>query len=335
VSNDTGVTNVIVSTATNLSDVAVDKNGNIYTCALVTASGDPAPRVFRYSLSTSLPVTNADWAVGGGDDTYGGASGIAVDPTGTYVAVAFEGTIDAGGANGNTKILWATNGAMAANLDLGVFMQGDPLHDDRDCAWDAVGNVYYIDNEFARWRAFSPPGTNQAVTVALATIQLPGAPPSATIEITRLTVMAGNVNIDFSAGLSDSASSFAVQGAATVNGTYSAIAGAVITQVAAGQFHATFPSGPDTQYFRIARTGATPPSSQPAFTKMTFSGANVLLTFTGSTSDAASDFTILSATTVNGSYLPAQNVSVAQISPGVFQASLPFTGPTQFYRIRR
>jgi hypothetical protein len=73
VSNDTGVTNVIVSTATNLSDVAVDKNGNIYTCALVTASGDPAPRVFRYSLSTSLPVTNADWAVGGGDDTYGGA----------------------------------------------------------------------------------------------------------------------------------------------------------------------------------------------------------------------------------------------------------------------
>jgi hypothetical protein len=126
-----------------------------------------------------------------------------------------------------------------------------------------------------------------------------------------------------------------VQGAATVNGTYSAIAGAVITQVAAGQFHATFPSGPDTQYFRIARTGATPPSSQPAFTKMTLSGANVLLTFTGSTSDAASDFTILSATTVNGSYLPAQNVSVAQISPGVFQASLPFTGPTQFYRIRR
>jgi hypothetical protein len=127
-------------------------------------------------LNNGLPQTNADWAVGNGDDTYAGASGIAVDPTSTYVAVAFEGPAGGFSPNGNTKILYATNGALAANLDLGLRIQNDPNHDDTDVAWDAVGNVYYIDYYWAVWRSFSPPGTNQSTAVAAALIQLSGSP---------------------------------------------------------------------------------------------------------------------------------------------------------------
>jgi hypothetical protein len=341
-SNDTGLT-VVTNAGTNLFAIALDNNGNIYVCAFLTTSGDPSPRVFRYhaynpASGNGLPETNADWAVGDGDDTYAGASGIAVDPTGTYVAVAFQGPAGNISTNGNTKILWATNGAVAANLDLGVFMQGDNTHFDTDCAWDAVGNVYYIDDNFARWRAVSPPGTNQATTTALATIQMSGAPPpppSTSLQITRITVVGGNVNIDFSAGTNDVASSFTILGAATVNGTYSDIAGAVITQVGSGLFHATFPIGSNTHYFRISRQGTTPPPSQLEFTKEVISGANIVLTFSGNSTDIASAFTILSAPVVNGSYNAVATATITELSPGVFQASLPTSGPAQFYRVRK
>jgi hypothetical protein len=249
--NDQGIT-VVSNTGPNFFDVALDKNGNIYTCAFITAPGDPSPRVFRYpsynpALNNGLPQTNADWAVGSGDDTYARASGIAVDPTSTYVAVAFEGPAGGFSANGNTKILYATNGAVAANLDLGLRIQNDPNHDDTDVAWDAVGNVYYIDYYWAVWRAFSPPGTNQSTAIAPALIQLSGS---------------------------------------------------------------------------------------PTITKLTVSGSNVVLTFSGNPSDAASAYTLWSSPTVTGTYVNA-NATITVQSPGVFQATVPISGPTQFYRIQR
>jgi hypothetical protein len=339
-SNDTGRL-VVVSTASNLFDVALDKNGNIYGCAWLGTSGDPAPRVFRYpaydpSTNSNMPEGTPSWAVGGGDDTYAGASGIAVDPTGTYVAVAFEGPAGPASTNGNTKILWATNGALVANLDLGVINQGFANHDDTDCGWDAVGNVYYIDNYFERWHIFSPPGTNQATTAALATIQISGGPPppSGTIQITLITVSSGNINIDFTAGTNDTASSFTVLGAATVSGPYTKLATATVTELSPGHFHATFPLGPGTQYFRISGQGTAPPS-QPAFTNVVVSGGNIVLRFSGSSSDTASSFNILSAPVVNGSYALVPNAQVTQVSPGVFQTSVPKSGPAQFYRVRR
>jgi hypothetical protein len=330
-SNDLGQI-VLNSTGSNFFDVAV-KNGDIYTCASLSVGNDPSPRVFRYPEGK----TNALWGVGGGDISYSGASGIAVDPTGTFVAVAFEGPAGGFSTNGNTKILWATNGALAANLDLGVFMEGDNIHDDTDCAWDAVGNVYYVDVYFSRWRAFSPPGTNQAATTAQATIQLTGGPPppSSSIQITQITVSGGKVNIDFSAGTNDSASAFSVIGAATVTGQYATISSAVITQRAPGLFHATFAESPATQYFRIVRQGGAPPPSQLSFTKISVSSTNAVMTFSGSSSDPASVFTLLSSPVVSGSYTAATNAVITQLSPGLFQASVPASGPGHFYRIRR
>jgi hypothetical protein len=116
-SNDTGSV-VVTNTGTNFFDVSLDNNGNIYTCAFVTVNDDPSPRVFRYHPNGTLPLTNSEWAVGDSNDTYAGASGLAVDPTGTYVAVAFQGPAGLFSTNGNTKVLWATNGSVAANLDL-------------------------------------------------------------------------------------------------------------------------------------------------------------------------------------------------------------------------
>ncbi|HLH55516.1 MAG TPA: hypothetical protein VKY92_18085, partial [Verrucomicrobiae bacterium] len=255
--NDTG-TNLVTSTAvTNFFSVALDRAGNIYTCARTGLNGDPSPRVFRFgSISAAAgPETNALWAVGAGDDTYAGASGIAVDPTGKYVAVSFQGPDGPFTTNGNTKVLWATNGALAANIDLGVVMQGDENHADTDCAWDAVGNLYYIDFYFSAWRAVSPPGTNQSATVALGAIQF-----------------TGNTNV-------------------------------------------------------------VPTSIQ--FTKISASATNVVLNFSGGTNDPASAYILLSSPLANGSYAPVQNATISKTSPGLFQATVPRNGPTQFFRIRR
>lgn len=340
--NDMGHVVVVNLGISNLFDVALDRNGNIYTCAYLTTSGNPAARVFRYpaydpSTNGNMPEGTAAWAVGGGDDTYAGASGIAVDPTGTYVAVAFEGTDPGGSTNGNTKILWATNGALVASLDLGAVSQGFADHDDTDCAWDPAGNVYYIDHYFQLWHVFSPPGTNQATTLAPAQIQVQGTtppPPSGTIKITQITVSGGNVNINFTAGTNDTASMFGIVGAATVTGPYSTIAAAHITQLGPGSFHATFPLGPGTQYFRIAGQGTTPPPGQLTITKITASGGSIVLTFSGSSTDTPSAFSILSASTVNGTFA-AVTATVTEPSSGIFQATLPASGAVQFYRVRK
>jgi hypothetical protein len=337
--NDTGTIAVAVggSLTGNPVDVTVDGAGNIYTIQDIAEPGDPNNRVFRFAPFTapgtnSPPLTNAVWEVGAMDDTMGGASGIAVDPTGTYLAVAFTGLST--GSNGCTQILYATNGVVVTNLDLGVTISTFSDHEDRDCAWDAVGNVYYIDNFIGVWRAVSPPGTNQATTVALATIQVIGTVPSVQPQITRISIISGLVIIDFSAGANDTTNTFTIQAAPNPTGTYSTVNGATITSVGPGQFKATLPTGPSVQYFRISRQGGTPPS-QLQFTAVAAAANTILLTFSGDSNDPPSAFTILGAPTVNGTYSPLPNAAISVIGPGLFQASAPISGPAEFYKIKR
>ncbi len=316
-------------------DVALDAAGNIYVCQSVTVNGDPTPRVFKFaaydpSTNNFAPETNALWAVGGGDDTYGGATGIAVDPTGRYVAVSFEGILT---ENGNTKVLDAATGALVTNIDLGLSIQGFLSHQDTDCAWDAVGNLYYIDNFWGRWRIVSPPGTNFSTTVAAAGVQVIGSSVTTPV-ITGMTISNGNLVISFSAGANDTADMFSVLSAGAPEGPYNAVQNARILLISSGSFAATVPLPPSAQFFRIIR-GSIPPPENPRITGITFSNGTVVITFTASPNDTAGMFTVLGAAAAEGPYVAVQNASITAISPGVFRASFSQSASAQFFRILR
>jgi hypothetical protein len=179
--NDLGATIVAAAGDSQLTDapydVALDSSNHIYTIQYVSDSGNPSYRVFRFPAydESGSPMTNADWRIGSGDDDLRGASGIAVDPSGTNVAVAFRGVVSGlTGADGGVRVYSAADGAEVWSLPPAA------SNDYTDVAWDNVGNLYVCDNWNSIWRAYSPPGTNQATTVALATVQIliPPVPPT-------------------------------------------------------------------------------------------------------------------------------------------------------------
>lgn len=254
--NDQGATIVGLGGSLTLgpTGVAVDHSGNIYACQSVSVTGDATPRVFRFSsydpsTNGNVAETNAVWTAGAGDDAYASASGVAIDPTGTYLAVSFEGVYNGlQPEQGNTKILYATNGALVTNLDLGIAMDGQLTteHQNTCCAWDAVGNVYYVDNWYGYWRAFSPPGTNQATTVASMTLTF--RPPAAVI--TGLILTNGTVTVNFT-GPDSPASSFTLLSSANPATGYVTAAGATIASPSPGVFRATVAAAGSAQFYRI------------------------------------------------------------------------------------
>jgi hypothetical protein len=253
--NDKGTQVVAVGGDLSLYPYAVDvdSKGNIYTVQYRANSGDPSVRVLRFpaydpSTNGSAPEFTADWAIGSGDDTLGKLMEISVDPTDTYVAVAGRGVSS---ANGCTQIFYATNGALVTNLDLNITISGNSQHSDTGSAWDAVGNVYYIDNFYGCWRAVSPPGTNAATTVAVPKLQIAGAAQAP--QITGIGVAGGTATINFTGAATDSASAFTVLSSSTVSGTYSSATGATVTMVSAGVFRATVPTSGPMQFYRIQR----------------------------------------------------------------------------------
>jgi len=142
-------------------DLAVDLSNRIYTIQFRLDHNDPANRVFRFPAYAGTAESAADWKIGAGDDTLEGAQGIAVDSLGRYVAVAFIG-----GINGAARVFEATNGTPVVTLTPA------PGHSHTDVAWDNVGNLYTTDDTDALLRIYSPPGTNQATTVAMAKVQI-------------------------------------------------------------------------------------------------------------------------------------------------------------------
>jgi hypothetical protein len=247
------------SLTNNPVDVAVDLAGNIYAIQGASEPGDPSNRVFRFPAfnpaNNSGPITQADWAIGANDDTMAGANGIAVDPTGTYVAVAFTGLFNSG-SNGCTQVFYATNGARVVNIDLGVDLSGFLDHQDEDVAWDAVGNLYYIDNIYGVWRSVSPPGTNSATTLAVPLV-LVGTTSGGTVSvITGITQTAGVITIDFTAGTNDVTGGFSVVAAPTIDGQYAIVNGVTIQATSVpGHFEASVPFSQvnPTQFYRIKR----------------------------------------------------------------------------------
>ena len=172
--NDLGVTIVEAGTNSHLGiapyDLALDATNNVYTIQFRDTAADPAHRVMRFSPDT-VPLTNSDWQIGGGDDNFAGASGIAVDPAGSLVAVAFAGLGDGfSRIGGGVRVFNAENGALVQTLTPAAF------HDHTDVAWDNVGNLYACDNWDSLWRAYSPPGANASTTIAPQVLEV-GPPP--------------------------------------------------------------------------------------------------------------------------------------------------------------
>ena len=173
--NDTGTQIVPLSSDLDVYpySVFVDKSNYIYTIQFVTSNAIPSARVLRFPPYTGTPLTIANWKIGGNNNDMRGAIGLAVDPTATYVAVSFSVFFPSGGGgaprSGGVAILRASDGSL-------VEREVGPRHDTPVVVWDNVGNVYTGDNSDGYWRIYSPPGTNQATTVALENITFNGPP---------------------------------------------------------------------------------------------------------------------------------------------------------------
>ena len=186
-SNNLGATIVSAGAGTDLNlapyDGALDFSNRLCTVQHVPSPGDAAYRVFRFSAydESGTPQTTALWKIGSSDNSMGGAQGIAVDPSGTYVAVAFQGILSGSWQNGSLSLFYVTNGELAAVPTMTL----PDYHDYRDVTWDNVGNVYVVDAVDRLWRAYSPPGTNQSTTVALTTIMVDPAPVAPVLSAPR------------------------------------------------------------------------------------------------------------------------------------------------------
>jgi hypothetical protein len=169
--NDQGTIVAPVDSTNSLSegpyDLDLDTNGNIYTIQFITTTDNPADALMSFPPFEGIPETNTTWAVGYSDPSLLDAYGVAVDPTATYVAVAVVGPCPdtENSPCGGLNLYSATNGQFLMNLDQ---TGGDAYY---DVAWDKVGNLYALDWTAGVWRAYSPPGTNQATTVAVPFIQ--------------------------------------------------------------------------------------------------------------------------------------------------------------------
>ena len=173
--NDLGATIVAAGTNSDLNlapyDLAVDRSNRIYIIQFRDGNADPAARVMRFPAFGASALTNADWQIGAADNNMRGASGIAVDSLANYVAVAFSGA-DTGLARsgGGVKVFNAANGADVYTLPVPSY------HEHTDVAWDNVGNLYVCDTWDSYWRAYSPPGANQAATTGAQVLEV-GVPP--------------------------------------------------------------------------------------------------------------------------------------------------------------
>ncbi len=170
------------------------------------------------------------------------------------MAVAINGGAPyANGYNGDMggiTILNSTDGsAVVTNLDIDNWYTS--------VAFDNVGNVYGCSPTVNYWRVWSPPGPNTNTTVSLAqVIVTPSAP---VIQITGITATptgsgCATVTISFTGPSSLPVSeSFNLVGAPALNGTYSAVAGAVLSG-SSGAYNFTF-SNCSTEFYKVELTG--------------------------------------------------------------------------------
>ena len=118
-----------------------------------------------------------------------------------------------------------------------------PLDDTPDVAWDNAGNVYACDNGASYWRAYSPPGANQATTVAVPTVQVGGSSVTAATIKSITPDGSGHYIISYAGGsgtqfvlVSSPAANSSLAGWTRV-GTNSAASGTFSVSIGTGAFY--------------------------------------------------------------------------------------------------
>jgi hypothetical protein len=156
-------------------DMSVDAGGNIYVIQCLDGVLYPDEyysmnRLFCFPPhpGNGPPDLNPTWSLNSTNHSLENAVDIAVDPTGLLLAVAVSGYNNGEGilalTNGAVNLYYASNGAPVARLGTNDEFWG--------VAWDNVGNLYATDLTHSVWRAYSPPGANQAATTAAPILQV-------------------------------------------------------------------------------------------------------------------------------------------------------------------
>jgi len=72
-----------------------------------------------------------------------------------------------------------------------------------------------------------------------------------------------------------------------------------------------------------------------SITDIQIDGANAIISFTGGADDPAAAYKVLESADVAGAYAENTAAVITAVSPGTFQATVPTSGDSRFYRIRR
>jgi hypothetical protein len=169
------------------------------------------------------------------------------------VTTNYVTNIVSAGSGGGIRVLNAVDGSIVSVTNGTSIQSLTNIDWDQayNCAaWDKVGNLYGASPTLNLWRVWSPPGTNTNTTVAVAQVIV--TPPVFKIaSITAVPTGSGcaTVTINFTAPGSPAPSAFTLVGSSTVNGTYSAVTGAVITG-GSGTYQAVF-SNCSTEFYKI------------------------------------------------------------------------------------
>jgi hypothetical protein len=279
--NDTGVTVVQAGQGTNFSgvsyDLAVGVSNEIFATQYRVTPGDTDSRILHFPAydESGTPETTADWQIGSGDDAMGGAYGIAVDPAANYFAVAFQGIFTppfGPFANSSIRVFSTTNGAPVATPTPIL----DGPYDFRDVAWDRVGNLYALESMNSLWMVFSPPGTNQATTVALATVTVGG-----TTHIPPVLSEPSYSNGQFHCFLTGEADATYVMEASTDLKTWTAVATSTPLVPPVARRPITINTTNRQSFYRAYVTGSAATPNQPVLSAPLYSGGHFTFKLTG------------------------------------------------------
>lgn len=252
--NDTRGTQVVAIGGT-LSDVPsggfmTDESSNIFV-----SQGDELGDVPRAILFTNwdgvnaFTTNNVAWAAGTNDDTFNSIYDTALDSRSnpTYAAYSM------GGDMGGIRVLYAASGMVVTNADgTQTLTNLDAPNTYFGVSWDAAGNLYGASDTLHSWRVFSPPGTNQATTVSVESIVVPGSQVQVP-QFTSIVVNGTTVVLQFTDPADAPVTAYTLLGSSTPNGSFSPAGPATITHVGTGVYEVRVSASGSAQFYRLQR----------------------------------------------------------------------------------